>query len=86
MQIRTIQAYNLVDYTQQVLQAVEDGFNPAFDSVEFTPRMVGFYFIAQFVKGDEVVEAAPVVAETTEVPKRGRKATKEVESEATPEA
>lgn len=84
MQLRTIHALDPVSYTQQVLQAYEDGFKPNYESVEFSPRMIGFYFLAQFTKDDEV-EAAPAV-ETTEAPKRGRKATKETDSSETPEA
>lgn len=85
MQTREIRAMNVVDYTQQVLQAYDDGFVPNFDSVEFTPRMIGFYFLAQFVKAEAPAVEAPVAAETTEVPKRTRKA-KDSEPEATPEA
>ena len=84
MQLRTIHALDPVSYTQQVLQAYEDGFRPDYNSVEFSPRMIGFYFLAQFTKPDEV-ETAPAV-ETTEAPKRGRKATKETDSSETPEA
>lgn len=87
MQTRTIHALNVVDYTQQVLQAHEDGFVPDFKSVDFSPRMIGFYFFAQFVKPEvEATKPAPVAEEVAEAPKRGRKA-KDVEpAEATPEA
>lgn len=85
MQTREIRAMNVVDYTQQVLQATADGFVPNFESVEFTPRMIGFYFLAQFVKPEAPAVEAPVAAETTEAPKRTRKA-KDTDTEATPEA
>ena len=71
MQIKQIMATSVIDYTEQVVAATLEGYRQENEHIDFSPRMIGYYFVAQFVKDDE--PATPATPEVTEAPRKGRK-------------
>jgi hypothetical protein len=66
-QTRHIQAYSLLEYTQQIEQAISEGYSFRLSTNEGTPQQIGFYFEVMMYK-EPKVKLAEVEVTTVEIP------------------
>jgi hypothetical protein len=64
---RHIQAYSLLEYTQQIEQAISEGYYFELSTNEGTPQQIGFYFEVLMYK-EPKVKLAEVEVTVVEIP------------------
>jgi hypothetical protein len=64
---RHIQAYSLLEYTQQIEQAISEGYYFELSTNEGTPQQIGFYFEVMMYK-EPKVKLAEVEVTTVDIP------------------
>jgi len=69
-----IQAYSILEYTQKIKEAIEEGFEFKLDTNEGTPQQIGFYYEVMMYKKEpnqltEDVSLVKTLWKDTEEPK-----------------